>query len=71
MPDRPIKVIKRKDIPQLKHNSKLGEIKLTRWKKISVTETRKEWLADHEEEQKTERELYDRLTDRNTESSAG
>lgn len=45
---RPIKVIKKRDIPELKENSQLGEVKLTKWKRV-INTTREEWLKDHEQ----------------------
>jgi hypothetical protein len=46
---RPIRVIKAgaKPAVELKENPKLGEIKITKWKKV-VRETRKEWIDEHE-----------------------
>ena len=54
---RPIKVVKKDDIPKLKHNPRLGEIKITKWKQIKrEEELREEWLSEHAEKEKRERE---------------
>jgi hypothetical protein len=52
---RKIKVIKPGDKPALKKNPKLGEVKLTKWKRL-INTTREEWLKDHEEEKAKEKE---------------
>jgi hypothetical protein len=54
---RPIKVVKKDDVPKLKHNPRLGEIKITKWKQVKrEEELREEWLAEHAEKEKRERE---------------
>lgn len=52
-----IKIIKKGNLPALKENPALGE-PTPKWKKLSVTLTREQWIKEHKEKQQAEREQF-------------